>query len=102
MQSLKFYQKKEMISVKYENVKKDLSDLEKDYNKKINYLEFIKTDRGYEEYLRDTLPVAAPGEMSIILYNSSNSSVTEYATSTPRLKLFLKKVKFFIENYTNL
>ena len=101
-ETLKFYHKKEIILGKYNSVKKDFDKINSDYENKKKYLDFIKTDRGQEEYLRDTLPVAADGEQAIVLYNASNSPVKEYKKEVSDWDLFVKKVKFFKDNYTNL
>ncbi len=101
-ETLKFYSKKEIILNKYYSVKIDLDKINDDYENKKKYLDFIKTDRGQEEYLRDTLPVAGFGEQAIVLYTASNSSLIEYKKEVSGWSIFKKKVKFFIDNYTNL
>jgi hypothetical protein len=101
-ETLKFYNKKEIILNKYNSVKIDLDNINIDYENKKKYLDFIKTNRGQEEYLRDTLPVAGAGEQAIILYTASTSPVTEYKKEISGFDIFVKKIKFFIDNYTNL
>ena len=56
-------------------------------------LSSIKTDRGFEEYVRTTYPVAKPGEGVIVIYEENNSPVTpvrEHMTIWERLRVFIE------------
>ena len=62
-------------------------------NKATSELSFIKTSRGFEEYVRTTYPVAKPGEGVIVVYDEPDSPVTsvrEQMTVWERLLVAVK------------
>ena len=97
-----FYYKNEKIVSKLNINNNQAQRLEKDIKEKTEAYEFIRTERGKEEYYRDVYPLAKDGEKVIVLYNSTDTSVEFLSTSTDLWTTTKKKFRFFIDNYTNL
>lgn len=97
-----FYYKNEKIAAKLDINKKRLDKLDIEIENKNSDYQFLKTERGQEEYFRNIFPVSKEGEKVIILYNSTSSDFEIIATSTSYWTTMQKKFKFFVDNYTNL
>ncbi len=65
------------VKVSQNDSQKERSDLEAKVEiiKKQN--DFIKTERGFEEYVRTTYPVVKEGEGVIVIYDDEKQSVSE-------------------------
>jgi hypothetical protein len=102
--NMAFYSNLSRIHSKLEEEEIKNSKLNEIYNQKNRELENIKTNAGKEEYLREVYPVGRTGEKVILLFNPTTTE-EEIATSTNPISEFQKfkdKIKFFIDNYTNL
>ena len=91
----KILSKLNINQAKIEKLTTENQEKEKAYN-------FLKTERGSEEHYRDLYPVVKEGEKVIVLYNSTGSDLEILSTSTDFWTTMQKKIRFFIDNYTNL
>ena len=91
-----------MVKSKTVEAHKEHDELSMTLEKKQRDLDFLRSDRGKEEYLRTTLPVASNGEKVIILYDATSSPFIEIKLEKSWWSETIKKLKYFRDNYTNL
>jgi hypothetical protein len=101
-EGLNIYSKYALVKHKTVEAHKERDELNLTLEKKQRDLDFLKSERGKEEYLRTTLPVASEGEKVIILYDATSSPFTEIKLEKSWWSETLKKLKYFRDNYTNL
>jgi hypothetical protein len=101
-EGLNIYSKYALVKDKTVEAHKERDELNLTLEKKQRDLDFLKSERGKEEYLRTTLPVASEGEKVIILYDATSSPFTEIKLEKSWWSETLKKLKYFRDNYTNL
>jgi cell division protein FtsB len=101
-EGLNIYSKYALVKHKTVEAHKEHDELKLTLEKKQRDLDFLKSQRGKEEYLRTTLPVASEGEKVIILYDATSSPFTEIKLERSWWSETLKKLKYFRDNYTNL
>lgn len=65
------------VKVTQDDSKKERIDLESKVETIKKQNEFIKTERGFEEYVRTTYPVVKEGEGVIVIYDDEKESVSE-------------------------
>lgn len=65
------------VNVERDETKDERMDLEAKVEKIRKQNEFIKTERGFEEYVRTTYPVVKEGEGVIVIYDDESKSVSE-------------------------
>jgi cell division protein FtsB len=65
------------VNVERDETAKERQDLESKVEKIRKQNEFIKTERGFEEYVRTTYPVVKEGEGVIVIYDDESQSVSE-------------------------
>ncbi len=101
-EGLNIYSKYALVKLKTVEAHRERDELNITLEKKQREVEFLKSERGKEEYLRTTLPVATEGEKVIILYDATSSPFTEIKLNRGFWSETLKKIKYFRDNYTNL
>ncbi len=103
LETIKFVEKKSLIKDNTSLLRNQISKLDKNIEYKKTELENLNSEDGKEEYFRVTLPVAAKGEKVFILYNSTNSDDQFLEDSSDNIFTEIRnKLKYFIDNYTNL
>jgi cell division protein FtsB len=102
LEGINFYEKKENLAKSIAESERKLDATNALLQRKKMENEFIQSDRGKEEYLRELMPVAKEDEKVIIIYDSSSSPVVIIPKSNSPWYEFKKKVRYIIENYTNL
>lgn len=65
------------VNIERDETKNERMDLEAKVEKIRKQNEFIKTDRGFEEYVRTTYPVVKKDEGVIVIYDDETKSVSE-------------------------
>ena len=83
------------VNEKKEEVVKERKELEKKVGDAEKQVEFIKSDRGFEAYVRTTYPVVKEGEGVIVIYDDNKNSVTKVRTeitAREKIDLWWKKV----------
>jgi hypothetical protein len=65
------------VNVERDETKNERMDLESKVEKIRKQNEFIKTERGFEEYVRTTYPVVKKDEGVIVIYDDETKSVSE-------------------------
>ena len=65
------------VNIERDATKKERLDLEAKAEATRKENEFIKTERGFEEYVRTTYPVVKEGEGVIVIYDDAKQSVSE-------------------------
>ncbi len=65
------------VKVTQNESKKERVDLESKVETIKKQNEFIKTERGFEEYVRTTYPVVKEGEGVIVIYDDEKEAVSE-------------------------
>ncbi len=83
------------VNEKKEEVVKERKELEKKVGDAEKQVEFIKSDRGFEAYVRTTYPVVKEGEGVIVIYDDNKNSVTKVRTeitTREKINLWWKKV----------
>lgn len=101
-EGLNIYAKYSLVKSKTVEAHKEHDELSMTLEKKQRDLDFLRSDRGKEEYLRTTLPVASNGEKVIILYDATSSPFIEIKLEKSWWSETIKKLKYFRDNYTNL
>lgn len=103
LETIKFVEKKSLIKDNTSLLRNQILKLDKNIEYKKTELENLNSEDGKEEYFRVTLPVAAKGEKVFILYNSTNSDDQFLEDSSDNIFTEIRnKLKYFIDNYTNL
>ena len=100
-ESIKFYEKKVKLNQKLEIVHMQAMEADRQLQNKQENVSFLSTERGKEQYLRETMPLAKKGEKVIILYDATTSPIQIMSTSTTEWEVFKKKYTYFISKYTN-
>jgi cell division protein FtsB len=83
------------VNEKKEEVVKERKELEKKVGDAEKQVEFIKSDRGFEAYVRTTYPVVKEGEGVIVIYDDNKNPVTKVRTeitTREKINLWWKKV----------
>jgi cell division protein FtsB len=83
------------VNEKKEEVVKERKELEKKVGDAEKQVEFIKSDRGFEAYVRTTYPVVKEGEGVIVIYDDNKNPVTKVRTEITmreKINLWWKKV----------
>jgi uncharacterized membrane protein len=101
-ESIKFYEKRVKLNQKLDIVHMQVVEADRQLQDKQENVKFLSTDRGREQYLRETMPLAKTGEKVIILYDATNSPVQIMSTSSTDWEVFKKKFNYFINTYTNI
>ncbi len=65
------------VEVERSETQKERVDLETKVERIRKQNEFIKTERGFEEYVRTTYPVVKEGEGVIVIYDDESKSVSK-------------------------
>ena len=65
------------VNVERNETKRERLDLEAKVEATRKQNEFIKTERGFEEYVRTTYPVVKEGEGVIVIYDDAKESVSD-------------------------
>lgn len=102
IEGISFYQKRIVLAKSIMENEEKLDKSSRQLENKRAELDFLQTDRGREEYYRELMPVARQDEKVIIIYDASTSPVTIIPKSNSSWYEFKKKVRYFIDNYTNL
>ena len=102
VESIKFYEKKVKLNQKLNIIHMQAVEADRQLQNKQENVKFLSTDRGREQYLRETMPLAKTGEKVIILYDATSSPVQIMSTSSTNWDVFKKKFYYFINRYTNI
>ncbi len=102
LESVKFYEKKVKLNQKLNIIHMQAVEADRQLQNKQENVKFLSTDRGREQYLRETMPLAKTGEKVIILYDATSSPVQIMSTSSTNWDVFKKKFYYFINRYTNI
>ena len=89
IESLQFLSKWSQLSERLSGAKTERDVVSAKLSKRQVEYEFLNTDRGQEEYLRNNMPVAKDGEKVVILYDPTSSPVQVLSTELPTyIKVF--------------
>lgn len=102
MESLQFLQKWGQLDERLTDAKSERQRYAEKLNKRQGEYDFLQTERGKEEYLRNNMPVAKAGEKVVILYDATSSPVQVLSTEMPWYVTLFSNIKYFFATYTNI
>lgn len=101
IESLQFLSKWSQLSERLSGAKTERDVVSAKLSKRQGEYEFLNTDRGQEEYLRNNMPVAKDGEKVVILYDPTSSPVQVLSTELPTYIKVFNSIKYIFATYTN-
>ena len=101
IESLQFLSKWSQLSERLSGAKTERDVVSAKLSKRQVEYEFLNTDRGQEEYLRNNMPVAKDGEKVVILYDPTSSPVQVLSTELPTYIKVFNSIKYIFATYTN-
>lgn len=101
IESLQFLSKWSQLSERLSGAKTERDVVSAKLSKRQVEYEFLNTDRGQEEYLRNNMPVAKDGEKVVILYDPTSSPVQVLSTELPTYIKVFNSIKHIFATYTN-
>lgn len=96
-----FYEKNSKLTSKLNINNEKIEDKRSLIDQKNHEYEYLKTEAGSEEYLRDVYSYSKPGEQIIILSSTNSSPVEMIEIKETYWDIFSKKIKFFWDNYVD-
>lgn len=102
MESLQFLQKWGQLDERLTDAKHEKSVYTDRLAKRQSEYDFLQTERGKEDYLRNNMPVAKEGEKVVILYDPTSSPVQILSTEMPWYVNLFSNIKYFFATYTNI
>jgi hypothetical protein len=101
IESLQFLSKWSQLDKKLDDAKKERDIINSKLEKRQNEYDFLNTERGQEEYLRNNMPVARDNEKVVILYDPTSSAVQVLSTEIPTYLKVFKRIQYLFATYTN-
>ena len=101
IESLQFLSKWSQLSERLSGAKTERDLVSAKLSKRQGEYEFLNTDRGQEDYLRNNMPVAKDGEKVVILYDPTSSPVQVLSTELPTYIKVFNSIKYIFATYTN-
>ena len=101
IESLQFLSKWSQLDKKLDDAKKERDIINSKLEKRQNEYDFLNTERGQEEYLRNNMPVARDNEKVVILYDPTSSAVQVLSTEIPTYLKVFKRIQYLFATYTS-